>query len=45
MKREKPIRGTVGNERADRIIHVRDGLVFDDSGPPIGHQASVEVLG
>ena len=33
------------SERADRIIHVRDGLVFDDSGPPIGHQASVEVLG
>ena len=32
-------------ERADRIIHVRDGLVFDDSGTPIGHQASVEVLG
>ncbi|HEY5787846.1 MAG TPA: ABC transporter ATP-binding protein [Microlunatus sp.] len=40
-------------ERADRIIHVRDGLVFDDSGsispstagsPPIGHPESV-VLG
>ena len=32
-------------QRADRIIHVRDGLVFDDSGAPIGHPASVEVLG
>ena len=41
-------------ERADRIIHVRDGLVFDDSDsvspssaaiPPIGHPESVEVLG
>ena len=32
-------------ERADRIVHVRDGLVFDDSGSPIGHPESVEVLG
>ena len=32
-------------ERADRIIHVRDGLVSDDSGSPVGHPESVEVLG
>ena len=32
-------------ERADRIIHVRDGLVYDDSGSPVGPPESVEVLG
>jgi putative ABC transport system ATP-binding protein len=32
-------------ERADRIVHVRDGLVDDDTGSPIGHQESAAVLG
>jgi putative ABC transport system ATP-binding protein len=32
-------------ERADRIAHVRDGLVDDDTGSPIGHQESAAVLG
>lgn len=32
-------------ERADRIVHVRDGLVDDGTGSPIGHQESAAVLG
>ena len=31
--------------RADRIIHVRDGLVDDDSGSPIGHPDPIGVSG
>lgn len=32
-------------ERADRIVHVRDGLVDDGTGSAIGHQESAAVLG
>ena len=32
-------------ERAERIIHVRDGLVYDDNGAPIGHPEPVGALG
>jgi putative ABC transport system ATP-binding protein len=32
-------------ERADRIVHVRDGLVDDGTGSPIGQQESAAVLG